>query len=107
MIIITTTTISGTTLTFATKYVKCLACSSSSVRRLCVRGAPWSPVNRLHGQRIGAYSWRPVLGLFHEERSILARLYPELLIMLSMLEDESQGVQAAAAYSATLRCVAM
>ena len=29
----------------------------------CVRGAPWSAANRLHGQRTGAFSWRPVLGL--------------------------------------------
>ena len=28
-----------------------------------VRGAPWSAANRLHGQRTGAFSWRPVLGL--------------------------------------------
>ena len=28
-----------------------------------VRGAPWSTANRLHGQRTGAFSWRPVLGL--------------------------------------------
>ena len=30
---------------------------------LGVRGAPWSAANRLHGQRTGAFSWRPVLGL--------------------------------------------
>ena len=30
---------------------------------LRVRGAPWSATNRLHGQRTGAFSWRPVLGL--------------------------------------------
>ena len=30
---------------------------------VCVRGAPWSAANRLHGQRTGAFSWRPVLGL--------------------------------------------
>ena len=28
-----------------------------------IRGAPWSAVNRLHGKRTGAFSWRPVLGL--------------------------------------------
>ena len=28
-----------------------------------VRGAPWSAANRQHGQRTGAFSWRPVLGL--------------------------------------------
>ena len=28
-----------------------------------VRGAPWSAANRLHGQRTGAFSWRPVLSL--------------------------------------------
>ena len=28
-----------------------------------VRGAPWSAANRLHGQRTGAFSWRPVFGL--------------------------------------------
>ena len=26
-------------------------------------GAPWSAANRLHGQRTGAFSWRPVFGL--------------------------------------------
>ena len=30
---------------------------------LGVRGAPWSATNRLHGQRTGAFSLRPVLGL--------------------------------------------
>ena len=30
---------------------------------ICVREAPWSAANRLHGQRTGAFSWRPVLGL--------------------------------------------
>ena len=30
---------------------------------IMVRGAPWSAANRLHGQRTGAFSWRPVLGL--------------------------------------------
>ena len=33
------------------------------LERRCVRGAPWSAGNRLHGQRTGAFSWRPVLGL--------------------------------------------
>ena len=33
------------------------------VARVSVRGAPWSAANRLHGQRTGAFSWRPVLGL--------------------------------------------
>ena len=32
-------------------------------KEVCVRGAPWSAANRLHGQRTGAFSWRPVLGL--------------------------------------------
>ena len=32
-------------------------------RVLCVRGTPWNAANRLHGQRTGALSWRPVLGL--------------------------------------------
>ena len=27
---------------------------------------PWSAANRLHGQRTGAFSWRPVLGLFRK-----------------------------------------
>ena len=27
------------------------------------RGSQWSAANRLHGQRTGAFSWRPVLGL--------------------------------------------
>ena len=27
-----------------------------------VRGAPWTAAKRLHGQRTGAISWRPVLG---------------------------------------------
>ena len=30
---------------------------------MSVRGVPWSVANRLHGQRTGAFSWRPVLGL--------------------------------------------
>ena len=30
---------------------------------MCVRGAPWSAANRLHGQRTGAFSWHPMLGL--------------------------------------------
>ena len=32
-------------------------------RTTSVRGAPWSAANRLHGQRTGAFSWLPVLGL--------------------------------------------
>ena len=32
-------------------------------RLFAYNGAPWSAANRLHGQRIGAFSWRPVLGL--------------------------------------------
>ena len=38
------------------------ACVSQTSRE-SVRGAPWSAANRLHGQRTGAFSWRPVLGL--------------------------------------------
>ena len=34
-----------------------------SKNTFCVRGAPWSAANRLHGQRTGAFSWRSVLGL--------------------------------------------
>ena len=30
---------------------------------ICVRGSPWNAANRLHGQRTGAFTWRPVLGL--------------------------------------------
>ena len=35
--------------------------------QLCVRGAPWSVAYRLHGQRFGAFSWRPVLRPFQED----------------------------------------
>ena len=42
------------------------------------RGAPWSEANRLHGQRTAAFSWRPVLRSFLEDRPITARPYPEL-----------------------------
>ena len=33
------------------------------IYRPITSGAPWSAANRLHGQRTGAFSWRPVLGL--------------------------------------------
>ena len=46
------------------------ACFGSYYSKMCtikhksyVRGAPWSAAKRLHGQRTGAFSWRPVLGL--------------------------------------------
>ena len=38
-------------------------CLSHALQPIRVRGAPWSAANRLHGQRTGAFSWRPVLGL--------------------------------------------
>ena len=40
-------------------------------------GAPWSAANRLPGQRTGAFSWRPVLRPFQEDRPIPTRPYPE------------------------------
>ena len=43
----------------------CYHCHSSTAPS-CIRGAPWSAANRLHGQRTGAFSWRPVLGLFRK-----------------------------------------
>ena len=45
--------------------IRVAKCSSTYTQpnTVCVRGAPWSTANRLHGQRTGAFSWRPVLGL--------------------------------------------
>ena len=46
-----------------------------------VRGAPRRVANRLHGQRTGAISWRPVLRPIQEDRPIPTRHYPEMLTM--------------------------
>ena len=48
------------------------------------RGAPWSAANRLHGQRSGAFLWRPVLRPFQEDRPIPARPHPELVTWTAM-----------------------
>ena len=45
--------------------------------RTCFRGARRIPANRLHGQRTGTFSWRPVPRPFQEDRPIPARPYPE------------------------------
>ena len=42
----------------------------------CVHGAPWSVANWLHGQQTGAFSWRPMLRQFQEDRPIPARPKP-------------------------------
>ena len=47
-----------------------------------VRGAPWRATNRLHGQRTGAFSWRPMLRPLQEHRPIPARPYPELRTLM-------------------------
>ena len=49
-------------------------CMLQSMCNVVVRGAPWSAANRLHGQRTGAFSWRPVLGLFR--KTVQFRLDP-------------------------------
>ena len=43
-----------------------------------------SVANRLHGQRSGAFAWRPLLRPFHEDRPIPTRPYPELRTWLAV-----------------------
>ena len=48
------------------------------VSSLSRKPRPWSVANQLHGQRTGAFSWRPVLRPFQEDIPIPTRPYPDL-----------------------------
>ena len=68
------TTLSGIFRSISSKYI---------IRR--VSGATWSVDNRLHGQRSGAFWWRPVLRHSQEDRPIPSRRYPELRTWMAVL----------------------
>ena len=77
--------------------LRCLNSSTIS----SVRGAPWTAANRLHGQRTRAFSWRPVLRPFQEDRPIPARPYPGLCnwmvvlaVVISVFTLHSEHAQA-------------
>ena len=53
-----------------------LACNTFQMLH-SIHGARWSVANRLHRQRTGDFSWRPVLR-YQEDRPFPARPYPEL-----------------------------
>ena len=45
---------------------------------MCILAAQWSAANCLHGQRTGAFLWRPVLWPFLENQTIPALPLPQL-----------------------------
>ena len=60
------------------------SCAVDATASGCVRWAPWSVANRLHGQRTGEFSWRPMLRPSPEDRRTPKQPYPEMRTWMAM-----------------------